>query len=30
MKIIDEFIRNFERKYVDMTYDSGSLYENYL
>ena len=30
MKIIDEFIRNFERKYVDMTYDSGSLYENYI
>jgi len=30
MKIIDEFIRNFERKYLDMTYDSGSLYENYI
>jgi len=30
MKIIDEFIRNFEKKYIDMTYDSGSFYENYV
>jgi hypothetical protein len=30
MKIIDDFIRNFEAKYVDMQYDDESLYKNYL
>jgi hypothetical protein len=30
MKIIDEFIRNFEKKYVEMTYDDQSLYKNYI
>ena len=30
MKIIDDFIRNFEAKYVDMQYDNESLYKNYL
>jgi len=29
MKIIDNFIQNFERKYVDMTYDQENLYKNY-
>jgi hypothetical protein len=30
MKIIDSFIRNFEKKYVDMVYDPNNLYKNYL
>jgi hypothetical protein len=30
MKIIDNFIQNFEKKYIDMSYDSASLYKNYL
>jgi hypothetical protein len=30
MKLIDEFIRNFEKQYVDMTYDKNSLYNNYI
>lgn len=30
MKLIDEFIRNFEKQYLDMTYDEGSLYQNYI
>lgn len=29
MKIIDDFIRNFEKKYIDMTYDADSLYRKY-
>lgn len=29
MKIIDNFIQNFEKKYVDMTYDAENLYKNY-
>jgi len=30
MKIIDDFIRNFENKHVEMNYDGGSLYKNYV
>jgi transcriptional antiterminator len=30
MKLIDEFIRNFEKQYLDMTYDKNSLYNNYI
>lgn len=30
MKIIDDFIRNFEGKYIDMTYSDESLYKNYV
>ena len=30
MKIIDDFIRNFENKYIDMQYSSDSLYKNYI
>lgn len=30
MKIIDEFIRNFETKYIDMQYNYDSLYKNYI
>jgi len=30
MNTIDEFIRNFEKKYIDMTYDHSSLYQNYV
>jgi hypothetical protein len=30
MKIIDDFIKNFEEKYVEMNYDENSLYKNYI
>ena len=30
MKIIDDFIRNFENKHVEMNYDGNSLYKNYV
>jgi hypothetical protein len=30
MKIIDDFIKNFEEKYVEMNYDGNSLYKNYI
>ena len=30
MKIIDDFIRNFEGKHVEMNYDGNSLYKNYV
>ena len=30
MKIIDDFIRNFESKYIDMQYAYGGLYKNYI
>jgi hypothetical protein len=30
MKIIDDFIRNFENKYLDMQYTPDSLYKNYI
>jgi hypothetical protein len=30
MRIIDNFIRNFEKKYVEMNYNENSLYKNYL
>lgn len=30
MKIIDDFIRNFESKYIDMQYNYDGLYKNYL
>jgi hypothetical protein len=29
MKVIDNFIRNFEKTYIDMTYDQDSLYRKY-
>jgi len=30
MKIIDDFIRNFEDKYIDMQYTYDGLYKNYI
>ena len=30
MKIIDDFIRNFEEKYIDMQYTYDGLYKNYI
>lgn len=30
MRIIDDFIYNFEKKYVEMSYDDNSLYQNYI
>jgi len=30
MKIIDDFIRNFEEKYIDMQYTYDGLYKNYV
>jgi hypothetical protein len=30
MKIIDDFIRNFEEKYIDMNYTYNGLYKNYI
>ena len=30
MKIIDDFIRNFEKKHVEMNYDGDALYKNYI
>jgi hypothetical protein len=30
MKIIDNFIRNFEEKYIDMQYSYDGLYKNYI
>jgi len=30
MKILDDFIRNFENKYIDMQYDANYLYKNYI
>jgi hypothetical protein len=30
MKIIDDFIRNFESKYIDMQYSYDGLYKNYI
>jgi hypothetical protein len=30
MRIIDDFIRNFEEKYVDMQYTYDGLYKNYI
>lgn len=30
MKIIDDFIQNFEKKHLEMNYDSNSLYKNYI
>lgn len=30
MKVIDDFIRNFESKYLEMTYTDDSLYKNYI
>jgi len=29
MKVIDSFINNFEKKYLDMVYDPNNLYKNY-
>jgi len=30
MKVIDDFIQNFEKKHLEMNYDSKSLYKNYI